>query len=306
MKLLLTGAFPYTDSQVKKLETLGYDLIFVQDERIPLSIDTTRLDAIVCNSLFLCNDIRSFYDLKFIQLTSAGLDRVPISYIQEHKITLHNAKDVYSVPMAEWIVLMVLTIYKKSRQFYDTQSRHLWQKQRDLLELAGKTALIVGVGSVGTEVAKRLRAFDVHLIGISRREPVQGLVDEYYTLERIGDVFGRSDIVILTIPLIDETRGLINAENIVRMKDDAVLINTSRGGIIDEGTLIQAILKGKFLGVALDVFEEEPLPQDSPLWDIEKVIVTPHNSFLSDRINTRLFDLIYKNLREFKDNSALI
>jgi phosphoglycerate dehydrogenase-like enzyme len=296
MKLLLTGAFKYSQEQLNMIQSLGYEVTFVQDERVPLDIDVSEFEAVVCNSLFLYNDITRFKKLEFIQLTSAGLDRVPLDYLKEKGIKLFNAKGVYSIPMAEWVVLKILEIYKKSRKFYDNQAEHKWDKQRDLLELTDKTASIIGFGSVGYEVAKRLKAFDVKVIGVGRRKIESDLLDEYYLIEDIDQVLNKSDIVILTLPLTEETRHLIDRDKIKFMKDNSVLVNVSRGGVIEEAALVDAIQNERFLGVALDVFEEEPLSKESLLWEFENVIITPHNSFVSDKVSERLFELIIQNL----------
>lgn len=297
MRLLLTGAFKFSQEQLDMIRSLGYEITYIHDERVPLDIDVSTIDAVVCNSLFLHNDITKFKNLRFIQLTSAGLDRVPFDYIKERGIKLLNAKGVYSVPMAEWVVLKILEIYKKSRQFYKNQDEHKWDKQRDLLELTDKTAAIIGFGSVGYEVGKRLKAFDVRVIGAGRRKIESDFLDEYYLIDDIDVVLKKSDIVILTLPLTNETRHLINKDRIFYMKDNCVLVNISRGGVIDENDLIEAIQCGKFLGVALDVFEEEPLGREHSLWDYENVIITPHNSFVSEMVNDRLFEYIIANLK---------
>lgn len=302
MKLLLTGAFKYGKNQLDMLKLLGFDIVFVQDESAPLQIEVSDIDAVVCNGLFLYNDIKKFKNLKFIQLTSAGLDRVPLNYIKERGIKIFNAKGVYSIPMAEWVVLKILEIYKKSRGFYDAQREYKWEKQRDLLELTDKTATIIGFGDVGKEVAKRLKAFGVKVIGIGRQEIESQLIDEYYLINRIDDVMRKSDIVILTLPLTKETTHLISAKRISNMKDNSVLVNVSRGGVIDEAALIETLQSGKFLGVALDVFDEEPLRAGNPLWNFSRLILTPHNSFISDKTNQRLFNVIENNLRKYIHN----
>ena len=293
--LLLTGAFKYNQEQLNKLENLGYEIVFIQDERKALSIDVSYIDAVVCNSLFLYNNIEWFKNLRTIQLTSAGLDRVPLEYIKEKGIELFNARGVYSIPMAEWAILKILEIYKKSRVFYKNQEQYKWEKQRDLLELTDKTAAIIGYGSVGTEIAKRLKAFGVKVIGVGRSEVESEYLNEYLLIDDLEAVLVKSDIVILTLPLTDDTRHLIDKDKISIMKDNTLLINVSRGGIIDETELIKSLREDKFLGIALDVFEEEPLVK-SPLWDFENVIITPHNSFVSDKVNERLFELMIENL----------
>lgn len=296
-KLLLTGAFNYSQKQLNDLGHLGYKVIFVQDEREPLNIDVSEIDAVVCNSLFIYNDIKKFKSLKAIQLTSVGLDRVPLDYINEKGIQLFNAKDVYSIPMAEWAILKTLEIYKKSRVFYGNQIQHKWEKQRDLFELTGKKATIIGYGSVGKELAKRFKAFGVHIISVDRKVKTDEYTDESFLIKDVDAALKKSDIIVLSLPLVDETKHLINETRINSMKDNALLINVSRGGIIDERVLIKSLKKNKFLGVALDVFEEEPLKK-SPLWDFENVIVTPHNSFISDQVKDRLFRQIKLFLKQ--------
>jgi phosphoglycerate dehydrogenase-like enzyme len=298
-KLLITGAFKYSEEQLNKLKTLGHEIVFVQDERAPLQIDLSDIDAVVCNSLFLYNNITQFKNLRFIQLTSAGMDRAPLDYIKEKGIQIFNSKGVYSIPMAEWVVLKILEIYKKSRYFYKMQEQHNWVKNRDLLELTDKVAAIIGFGSVGTEIAKRLKVFGVSILSVDIQTIGSDFSDETYLIDDIGEPLKKSDIVILTLPLTQETKHLINKEMINIMKDGTVLINVSRGGIIDEETLVEAIQGDKFSGVALDVFEKEPLNKDSPLWDFENVVITPHNSFVSDKVNDRLVKLIMKNLLSY-------
>lgn len=296
MKLLITGAFKYSEEQLDNLKSLGYEILFIQDERVPLEVDVSDIDAVVCNALFQYNDIKKFKNLKFIQLTSVGLDRVPLDYIKDQGIKLYNAKGVYNVPMAEWVVLKILEIYKKSWKFYEAQREHKWEKQRELLELTNKTAAIIGFGDVGLEVAKRLKAFDVNIVGVGRSKRESQYVDEYYLIDEIDDVLKKSDIVILTLPLTNGTRHLIDASKIESMKENSVLINVSRGGVLDEFALKEALQRGKHLGIALDVFEEEPLNYKNMLWDFDRVIITPHNSFVSDNVSERLFKLIKQNL----------
>lgn len=294
-KLLLTGAFNYNQDQLNKLEVLGYEILFVQDERKSLDIDVSSIHAVVCNSLFLFNDIKKFENLRLVQLTSAGVDRVPLNYINEKGIQLFNARGVYSIPMAEWAILKILEIYKKSRVFYKNQEKHKWEKQRNLLELTDKTAAIIGYGSVGMEIAKRLKAFGVTVISVDKQLKEDDYIDESILIDNLEVALKKSDVIILTLPLTDETKHLINEEKINVMKDNAVLINVSRGGIIDENALIESLEKDKFLGVALDVFEEEPL-NESSLWDFDNVTITPHNSFVSDKVSERLFDFMIENL----------
>ena len=296
MKLLLTGAFPYSEAQIDQIKALGFEVFYVKDERKPLPVEVSAIEAVVCNNLFLHHDIAEFKNLKLVQLLSAGLDRVPLDYINDHNIKLFNAGDVYSFPMAEWAVLKILEIYKKSRFFYRNQEKRLWQKNRDIEELTGKKVGIIGLGNIGKAIAKRLKPFGVEITAVDIRQVEAEPVGRFRMIDELDQVLKASDIIILTLPLTEQTRHLISAERLKLMPDHACLVNLSRGAIIDEAALIEALQAGRFRGVALDVFEEEPLPGGSPLWGFDNVIITPHNSFISDRVNERLFALVLTNL----------
>ena len=299
MKILLTGAYKYTEGQLSRLKALGADFLYVEDEREELSLDVSAVDAVVCNGLFLYNDIKKFKNLKFIQLTSAGLDRVPAEYIKSKNISLFNARGVYSVPMAEFAVLGTLLIYKKSFFFRENQKNHVWQKNRELLELCGKTVVTVGCGSVGSECARRYKALGCRVLGVDLYPTENELYEKIYPLSVLPGILSVSDVVILTLPLTDETRRLFDGEMLSHMKNTAVLINISRGAVVDEDALTAALSEKKLYGAVLDVFESEPLLQDSPLWDMENVVITPHNSFVSEKNSERLFSVIYGNLSGF-------
>ena len=299
MNLLLTGCFKYSVTQMKALRTLGYTVYFMQQEKEYLPLLASDVDVTVCNGLFLNHDINDFTHLKLIQLTSAGFDRVPVELIKQKGIQLYNARGVYSVPMAEWVIFRVLEHNKKGWFFKREQELGHWNKHRGLREINGSNVAIVGAGSVGQEVAKRFQAFgaittgfDVHInetVGFN-----------YMTLvEALKKQIGTFDVIVLTAPLLPSTRGLISREILLGMKEDAILINVARGGLIDEQALCEVLAERKDLFAALDVFETEPLNEKSPLWKLENVAISPHNSFVSDGNNRRMFDLMYRNLKEF-------
>ena len=299
MKTLITGAFKYSKEQIEKLNSIGCETVFIQDEREKLDIDVSYIEAVICNGLFLYNDISKFKSLKFIQLTSAGFDRVDMEYIKNNNIEIHNAKGVYSAPMAEWVVLKILEIYKNTKFFIKNQDNKVWEKKRDLLELTDKTVTIVGCGNVGVEVAKRLKAFGCKINGVARRQVKYDYIDKVYSMEELNEALKISDIVVLTIALNEDTKHLFNKERFDVMKDEAVLVNVARGAIVDEEDLIEVLKCGKFMGVALDVMESEPLCVSSKLWDFDRVLVTPHNSFVSDKTGSRLFGVMCGNLEKF-------
>ena len=300
MKLLLTGAFAYTQSQMDMLREMGHDVLFVQDERVPLAeqgVNPTDIEGVVCNGLFLYNDLASFENLRYVQLTSAGFDRVPLADMTKKGIVVHNARGVYSAPMAEFALCGVLQLYKQCAGFAESQRLHRWEKIRNLKELTDKTVCIVGCGSVGQACAKRFAAFDCHVIGVDIVKIDAPYFEKTYLLNALDSALSKSDVVVLTLPLTDETHGLFDRKRLANCKADAVLVNIARGAVVVEQDLIAALQKGDLGGAVLDVFETEPLPADSPLWNMANVIITPHNSFVGDGIHKRVFAKIFENLQ---------
>lgn len=301
MKLLLTGAFSYTNEQIEYLESLGNEVVFVQDERKTLDFDVSEIEGVICNGLFLYNNIEKFENLKYIQLTSAGFDRVPLDYINKQGIKIFNARGVYSVPMAEFALAGILQLIKQSRFFEENQRKHIWEKSRTLGELSGKTAVIVGAGNIGAEVAKRLKAFDMMVIGVDVFDSERPYFDKIELLNELNDQLEIADVVVLTLPLMDSTRGMFDKSKFKIMKNSSIFVNIARGPIVVENDLIRALEENEISGAVLDVFENEPLDDNSPLWDMEKVILTPHNSFVGENNNKRMFDVIIDNLEYCND-----
>lgn len=296
MKLLVTAAFGTDEQRLESLRALGHDVVVMVDERGPLPAGARDAEGVVCNGLFLHHDHREFPHLRFVQLTSAGLDRAPVDQLRARDVALFNAQGVYSVPLAEWVVLQLLQVAKRAAFFHRNQGERRWKKTRDLTELAGRTACIVGFGDVGREVAKRLRAFDVRILAVNTVATPSPLADEAHGVDALGAALAQADFVVLTVPLTPATRHLIDDAALAQMKPDAVLVNVARGGVVDAAALLRALEAGRFSGVALDVFETEPLDPASPLWGFERVLVTPHNAFVSDRVAERLLRVTLANL----------
>ncbi len=295
MNLLITGAFKCTKEQKDKINAM-FSVDYHDDEMAQVK-NPEKYDAVVCNGLFLYNDIEKFTNLKFIQLTSAGLDRVPLQACNEKGIEVKNARGVYSTPIAEWVVLKILEIYKCSHFFRKNQDNKKWIKNRDLQELAGKEVMIVGFGDIGQNTARRLKSFDVSITAVDVIKPQSDLYDKYCFIDDIKNQLPSADIVVLTLPLTEQTKHMFDKEMFSCFKEGSVLVNISRGAVIKESDLIECA--PRFLGIALDVFEGEVLAQDNPLWELENIIITPHNSFVSNNNQQRLFNVVMNNLTEF-------
>lgn len=293
MNVLVTGAFQLNSEELAALEAAGHKAFIHPDERAPVE-QPEHYEAVMCNGLFLYNPIECFTNLRLIQLTSAGLDRVPLNYIRTHGIELHNAAGVYSVPMAEFAVCGILQMYKQSRFFAANQAQHKWEKHRGLLELSDKRVCILGCGDVGREIAKRLKAFACRIIGVNRTVRALPDFDEVLPLDKLPDAAAVCDILICCIALMPETRGIVGEEIFDRLPAGAIFVNIARGALAD-GAALTAWLQGGGRAV-LDVFEEEPLSESSPLWDMENVVLTPHNSFVGDGNRARLWRCIQEAL----------
>lgn len=294
MNLLLTGAWAQAKENIKELENLGHSIVFMQYEKDELSCECNWVEGVVCNGLFLHHKIEKFTNLRYIQLTSAGFDRVPMDYVKANNIEIHNARGVYSAPMAEFAISGVLQLYKQAEFFRENQKNHVWEKHRGLLELTDKNVLIVGCGSVGNECAKRFKAFDCNVCGVDLYPREDEFYINNYPLDELNNAIKLADIIVLTLPLTEQTKYLINEEKFSLMKQGAVLVNIARGAVVDTNALLENI--DKLGGAVLDVFEEEPLSETSPLWDNKKIILTPHNSFVGEentkRLNTCILEAI--------------
>lgn len=299
MNLLLTGCFKYTEKQIEQLHHLGHEIYFMQQEKDRLPLKAAEVDAVVCNGLFLHHDIDAFSHLKLIQLTSVGFDRVPVEKIKKCSIELYNARGVYSKPMAEWVVFRVLEHYKQGWFFHKEQEERRWTKHRGLREVTGIKVAVVGAGNIGQEVAKRFQSFGAETTGFDIHTKETDGFDHMALTKTLRVCVGEFDVVVVTAPLLPSTRGLISREILSAMKNGAMLVNIARGGLIDEPAMFEVLSERKDLFAALDVFENEPLTEDNPLWQLDNVALSPHNSFVSDGNNKRMFNVIYQNLKNF-------
>jgi len=301
MKVLLsTGTMKFTDKQIDNIRNLkDVELLIHKDEREPLTVDIGSIDYLVTFSLLNRYNIDDFKNLKGIQALSAGLNLMPIEKAKARHIPIFSAKDVYSIPIAEFVLMRTLEIYKNARFFESNQKNKVWKKSRGILEINEKTVGIVGFGSIGVETAKRFNAFGAKVIGFSRNDKDSPYLNKHYHTSALSEMISSCDIVVLCLPHTDETHEMFDKALLDQMKIQSVLINIARGQIINENDLIKKIEEKKFLGVALDVTYEEPLQSDSKLWGLDNVYISPHNSYVSDHIEKRLYECVYHNLKHF-------
>jgi len=240
--------------------------------------------------------------LRFIQAIGAGVDQFDQAAFRQRSIRLASARGVNKNAVSEHAMAHILAFARHIHTGRDHQHQRHWRGMiSDLTiredELGGKTLLIVGLGAIGTRLAKLAKAFDMHVIG-TKRDPATGgtTVDEVYTADRLLDLLPRADYVALTCPLTPATTGLIDATALAAMKSGAYLINMARGRVVDEPALIAALQNGSIAGAGLDCTWEEPLPPDSPLWAMENVLLTPHTAGETRRYEENVLDILLENL----------
>jgi phosphoglycerate dehydrogenase-like enzyme len=245
--------------------------------------------------------------LKWIQLTSAGADRLLNSGFVEQGITVTTVSGLHATPIGEFIVGAMLQWAKGAPRTMRAQLKHEWARFAPT-ELHGKTVGIVGIGHIGAEAARLAKAFGCRVIATKRSATVAETAeycDEILPARDLPRVLAESDYVALCLPLTDETRGLIGEKELRLMKPSAFLVNIARGPVIVEQALIEALRTGVIAGAALDVFEQEPLPADSPLWEMDNVIVTPHISGGTEIYNARATAIFTDNLRRYLSGAPL-
>ncbi len=237
--------------------------------------------------------------LKWVHTVSAGVEHALDEALRAAPVTLTNARGVFDLPIAETVLAYMLMIAKQMPVFMAYQREHRWKKQA-LRELAGLTVGIVGLGSIGAEIARLCRALGMHVLA-TRRRPEEGApnVEQLFPPEQLEDLLAQVDFAVLAVPLTSETRGMIGETQLRALRPDAWLINIARGAIVDEPALIRALQNQQLGGAALDVFSHEPLPASSPLWDMENVIITPHNSWSTPHLEEREAELFLDNLERY-------
>jgi phosphoglycerate dehydrogenase-like enzyme len=229
--------------------------------------------------------------LKWIHSTAAGVAQLMYPELRDSGITVTNPSGIFSVPMAEHTIGLLLALARNFPDSVRGQDRctwvqqELWDKPQHLTELNGQVLLIVGFGSIGREVARRARAFDLRVWGVTRSGQGDGvLAEKIVPAADLNAVLPEADYVLLAAPETSETKHLIGGAELARMKPGARLINVGRGSLLDEVALVRALESGHLGGAALDVTQAEPLPPESPLWKAPNLFLTPHTSAVSDRL----------------------
>ena len=240
---------------------------------------------------------------RWISVGGAGVDHlVPW---ETGDVTVTNSAGVAAAMMAEYAFGCILQFTLDLPGMAADKAEHHWNASRLVTPLQGKTMLIVGLGQTGQAVAARAKAFGMHVIGTRARPAPMDNVDEVHAAADLPNLWRKADFVVVSTPLLPTTRGIVDARAFAAMKESAILVDVSRGGVVDGAAVVNAMRSGAIAGAALDVFDPEPLPYDSLIWDLENVIISPHCSSVYSEWAMQSFELFIENLKRWRNGEDL-
>jgi len=252
--------------------------------------------------------------LRWIHSQAAAVHQLMFPELINSKVVITNAREVHGAVVAEHVLALIFALAKKIPAAVRFQQQHVWGQEQIWhgdsrpRDIAGATLGLVGLGSIGRPLAKHAAALGMNVIAVrkhSGKNRPEG-VDEIMPTTRLEEMLARSDYVVLAAPVTLATTGLIGWPQLTKMKPGAFLINVSRGPLVNQDALIEALRSRTLAGAALDVFDQEPLPADSPLWELENVLITPHTAGMSDQMWQRHYTLFSENLRRYLDGQSLL
>ncbi len=294
-------------AQVKETAPDDASVVMTRDrDKIEAMLD----DIEVAAGWFPADLLSQASSLRWLQQWSAGADwllRHPEA--AEADFVLTSTSGIHAIQITEHIFAFLLALARELPQALDAQRHRQWipQDEHDhLFELAGKTMLLIGVGAIGERTAQVAAAMDIQVLGV-RRDPTVGAlgVEAMFGPDDLLDLLPQADFVIVTVPLTEETRGMITERELRAMKPTSFIVNVGRGSTIDEQALIEALREGSIAGAGLDVFETEPLPSDSPLWGFENVIITSHYAGITPHYHKRALAVFLDNLERYVAGETL-
>ncbi len=245
--------------------------------------------------------------LKLVHVSSTGVDRYMVPQFQQSSVVLVNSRGVHGPTVADHSMALLLALSRGLPETYENRRQKKWEAMRpSIANLDGKTAGLLGLGAIGLEVAVRCKAFGMRVIGTRRNPRETPHVDNVFPPSRLGEVLTRADFVVCSLPLTSETHHLLTISEFSLMKPSAFFINVGRGAVVKEEDLILALSQGKLKGAGLDVFEKEPLPAESPLWEMPNVIITPHSAGYEEDHSKKTFDIFLENLVRLREGRPLI
>jgi Phosphoglycerate dehydrogenase and related dehydrogenases len=303
-KALIYHDFPdeLSNKLTKEFKDISFIVCKTKEEMLQNIGDTDILITFQCTREML----EMARNLKFLQVLSAGVETLPLSYIKERGITLANGRGIHKIQMSEYAIWAMISLARNTQTMAENQLSGKWDKNVVQGEIFGSTVGILGLGSIGREIARKASAFGMHVIGIKGTPENVDYVDKVYDESGITEVFKESDYIINLLPYTSKTDKMIDKSFFSLMKDTACFINIGRGGTVNEDDLIEALQSKKIRAAVCDVFYEEPLPEESPLWKMDNIIITPHICGVSTKYIEKSMEIIEHNLKALIDGGKII
>lgn len=299
------GAFELTEEEEQKFIHDFPNCNFIFKAPAKLKEEECRTADVMIGQ-FNPREMKAAENLKWLQASTVGVDRYH-GYVDTGRTLVTNSKDLFNKCMGEHSFAMMIAWSRALLVQRDSQKKHEWVLHDVPNDLFDNTIAVIGLGGIGSDLAKKAKAFDMHVIGIRRNlDDKPEYVDELYTLDDLDYVLGRADYVALALPLTDRTWHMMNRETFGKMKKTAYFLNVARGECVDTQALIEALQNGTIAAAGLDVTDPEPLPEDSPLWDMPNVLITPHRANASPTTNRFRFRFYYENMRRYLNGEEML
>lgn len=266
--------------------------------------DGALSDVVIAPTVpWLADVLHKLPALRWVHFLSAGVEKIWAMDFDWSELMLTKSSGVHAAPMSEYALGAMLYFAKQFYRFTEQSQNKVWQREW-LSELADRQLVVVGMGSVGTAVAERARAFGMNVSGVARTPRTEG-PHVIGGLDALPDMVRDADYVVVSLPLTPSTAGLLGEEFFKNLKPGAILVDMSRGGVVSAKALVQALDDGTVAGAALDVFEQEPLPQDSPLWNRSRILITPHVAGTTPHYIERALQIFVQNASAYRVGQRL-
>lgn len=298
MKILFT--FTLKEEQLRNLETEFTDVEFSFTKNIG-DVPLDSYEVIVTYGEDITSSVLNRApSLKWIMVASAGVEKMPLDEIAEKGIIMSNVRGIHKTPMAESVLAHILSLGRALPILREQQLRKEWNTKAKQTELRGSTAIILGPGAIGSEIGRLLQAFGVHTIGCNSTGERAQYMNETIPFEELKDVLPDGDIIISVLPSTPKTKGMLDGSYFEAMKDSALFMNFGRGDLVKESTLLHALKHDEIRHAVLDVFEREPLPAESGLWELDNITISPHVSSHSGKYVERALEFFTENLSKWQ------
>ena len=295
---------PLQKEQIQRIKQMGIDnlkILSPSEEPIPFLKDA---EVIFSVSSFPQKILDQAPNLRWLQVSSAGVNQLPLQSLEEKGILLTNVRGMHGDCISEYVLAMMFALNRQIPQVLEYQKQSKWHKMGQSM-LKGKTLGIIGLGGIGQILANKAAFLGMEVIGLRNSKKPAENVSRMYNNQDLLPFMAQSDFVAVCCPLTPETTGLVSREAIAAMKPTASLINIARGQVIDELALIEALQNKKIASAALDVFWKEPLPENSPLWALDNLILTPHVAGDMIDYTERAADIFVSNLERYLKKQLL-